>query len=52
MPNLKCQKNCGRALVTCQSCKGKPGQSFLGDPLSCRDCDSGLVCPSHGKHWK
>ncbi|WP_158612947.1 hypothetical protein [Nocardiopsis sp. Huas11] len=48
---MKCEK-CFRHLHTCQACNGRPGQSILGDPLTCSKCHEGLVCSNHGKHWK
>lgn len=46
-----CEK-CHTTLHECQGCQGRPGQSILGDPLSCSKCDEGLVCSEHGKFWK
>jgi len=48
----KC-KRCFRPLQKCQSCDGTAGKGrgFFGD-LTCDKCDSGVVCPEHGRYWK
>lgn len=46
---MKCEK-CGKPLQDCQKCGRGKGKSTS---LNCRTCENtGLVCNSHGGHWK
>jgi hypothetical protein len=47
MISLTCAKtDCGKPLLTCQACRGRPGKE-------CRECDTtGMVCAAHHGHWR
>jgi hypothetical protein len=47
MISLTCEKaDCGKPLLTCQACRGRPGKE-------CRACDTtGMVCAAHDGHWR
>lgn len=48
----ECRK-CHSTITICPSCKNKPGQSILGDRLTCNKCNgTGGVCGTHGGYWK
>ncbi|WP_017583939.1 hypothetical protein [Nocardiopsis valliformis] len=48
---MECEK-CYSRLYDCPDCKGNPGQTILGDPLICSQCDEGRVCSDHGRFWR
>lgn len=44
---MKCK--CGRQLNECQACKGRGNTGWT----TCSKCrNTGLVCITHGGHWK
>ena len=47
MISLTCAKpDCGKPLLTCRACRGRPGKD-------CRQCDTtGMVCSAHGGYWR
>lgn len=48
---MTCTK-CRRPLHDCQSCDGGRRRGAFG-ALTCKACNStGLVCATHGGHWK
>lgn len=47
----KCKK-CGRSLNDCTACNGGRASGMFGK-LTCSKCNNtGVVCNTHGGHWK